>query len=66
MLSGEAKPLRQINTVRTQVMFVCRAMYHSDVQKVPSRALRLRVLSQAAEQRHVQGAERQALLSRLL
>lgn len=56
MLSGEAKPLRQINT-NSSDMFVCRALYHSDVQKVPSRALRLRFLSEAAEQRHVQGAE---------
>lgn len=63
---GQVRLSRSVRLVQPQVMFVCRTLYHGNVQKVPSRALCLRVLSEAAEQRHVQGAERQALLSRLL
>lgn len=63
---GHVSLSRSVRLVQPLVMFVCRTLYHGNVQKVPSRALCLRVLSEAAEQRHVQGAERQALLSRLL
>lgn len=39
-----------------------RTLHHSHGQEVPPRTLCVRFLSQAAEQRHVQGAERKALL----
>lgn len=45
---------------------ILRSLHNRDVPQVSPGALRLRFLSEAAEQRHLQGAERQALLSRLL
>ncbi len=45
---------------------VCREMYHCNVQEVPSRTLRLRLLPEAAQQRNIQGTERQTLLSSML
>ena len=43
-----------------------RTLHHRHVQKVSPRAFRLLILSQATQQRHLQRARRQALLSRLL
>lgn len=42
------------------------SLYHRHGQEVPPRALRLCLLPQAAQQGHLQGAERQALLPELL
>lgn len=44
----------------------CRSLHNSNVPQIPSRALRVRVLPETVEQRHVQGAKRQALLPWLL
>lgn len=43
-----------------------RSLYHRHGQEVPPRALCLCLLPQAAQQGHLQGAERQALLPELL
>ena len=43
-----------------------RPLHHGDAQEVPPGALRVRVLPQAAQQGHVQGAEREALLPSVL
>ena len=43
-----------------------RPLHHCHVPQVPSRALRVLILPQAAQQRHIQRTERQTLLSRLL
>jgi len=46
--------------------FLFRSVHNSDVPEIPSRALCVRVLSEAIEQRHIQGTKWQAILPRLL
>lgn len=47
-------------------LLCCRSLHHRHVQEVPPGALCLLVLPQATQQGHLQGAERQALLPRVL
>jgi len=63
----EALDPPRILTDDTDVSFsLYRSLHNGDVPQIPSRALCMRVLPEAAEQGHVQRAERQALLPRLL
>lgn len=63
-IGGETN-LSKPATISTELL-CCRSLHHRHVQEVPPGALRLLVLPQATQQGHLQGAERQALLPRVL
>lgn len=65
-LLRDTLPRPQRITVRRMRQTHLRPLHHGHVQEVPPGALRLLLLPQAVEQGNVQGAGREALLSRML